>query len=262
MEAAYYHLEQDGSLTVSTGRGWTVKVEDFQEGDFGIRFFDLVERPLFWTYGEDGSAYLVEDAAGVRYIQNEGKYETLPEPSGLPVVPTAAPDQRAQLWQAADDRFVTEASMAVELNPASNDGSGFIYQAEEGFSGAGFTEEIGEGHDSYFGGSDFDDTVIFTGGAGAYGKGGLGLDTVAFSGLVSDYLLLGEGDHFTVSNAATGDSFQFSEFEAMRFGGAAAISLVSAIAAFGHQPGDSWAKPEPMSALLSQPIDVLLSAPV
>ena len=225
-----YNLYPDSRLKIGwhNSEGWHagVTIEDFEEGDFGIRLFDgsqFEARYLRWNW-EPGdwtmTASYVDDPAGVSYIHNGGEYVDLPETPG-------------QLQAPAYGGRPLHASLSNET--------------------PGITEEIGVGHDLAFAGSDFDDTVVFTGGIGAFALGGLGQDTVVFSGLVSDYLLSGEGDCFTVANAAGGDSFRFSQFEAMRFGGGAALSLASAMAAFHHKPGDTWLQPEALGTLFAPP---------
>ncbi len=224
-----YELTDDAQLTIR----WfnpereiaSVVIEDFQEGDFGIRFFDLKPFQQGWLNfffdqpQYEGEGRYAADAAGIDHIHNGGAYVDLPEAPG-------------QIQAPAYGGQPLHASLSTET--------------------PGITAEIGAGHDLAFEGSAFDDTVVFTGGTGAFARGGLGDDTVVFSGLVSDYFLWGEGDRFTVANAA-GDSFRFSQFEAMRFGGGATLSLISAIAAFHHQPGDTWVQQEALGTLFAPP---------
>ncbi|WP_432287692.1 calcium-binding protein [Aminobacter sp. BA135] len=108
----------------------------------------------------------------------------------------------------------------------------------------GITESIGTGHDTYFGGSQSGDTMIFTGGTGNYADGAGGSDTMVFAGDVTDYRIIGEAEHFTVSRISTGDTIQFKNFEYLKFSSGPALSIADIVAASGHTPGSHWATAE------------------
>ncbi|APX68908.1 hypothetical protein [Brucella sp. 09RB8471] len=70
-----------------------------------------------------------------------------------------------------------------------------------------------------------------------------------FSGNVSDYTILGEGDHFTISHIGSSDTIQFTNFEYVTFDDAHDVSLADIIANAGQQPGDYWYEPEAIGDL-------------
>ncbi|ATU94258.1 hypothetical protein B5P45_00035 [Phyllobacterium zundukense] len=109
---------------------------------------------------------------------------------------------------------------------------------------SGETVSVGTGNGNYFGGTDYADRINFTGGSGNYVDAGGGSDTVVFAGDVTAYRILGEGDRFTVTHAATGDSVQFTNVEFIKFAGAPALSLVDIVANSGHVPGATWSEPQ------------------
>ena len=108
-----------------------------------------------------------------------------------------------------------------------------------GGDGEGETVTVGNG-DNYFGGTARSDTIDFVGGDGNYVNGSGGEeDTIVFSGSSTDYEILGQGDHFTVSNLANGDTIQFTNIETLAFSDRM-FSLSDIIANSGYNPGDSW----------------------
>ena len=112
------------------------------------------------------------------------------------------------------------------------------------------TGHIGTGRGTYYAGSANDDLITFTGGTGNYLEGGAGNDTIVFFGNVADYEILGQADHFTVYNTATGDQTQFKEIEYITFSDATSISLDDIVGNSGYNPGDTWFDPEPIGGLI------------
>ncbi|QND60153.1 Ig-like domain-containing protein [Mesorhizobium huakuii] len=113
----------------------------------------------------------------------------------------------------------------------------------------GVTGSIGTGNDSYFGGSSFDDTALFTGGNTSFADGKGGDDTMVFSGDVADYQIQGNGDHFWIyqtANAST-DVIEITNFEHLKFGDTGKLAISDIIAAAGHEPGDVWPDSRPIN---------------
>jgi Ca2+-binding RTX toxin-like protein len=109
---------------------------------------------------------------------------------------------------------------------------------------------VGTGNSGYFGGTAGDDTIIFTGGTGNYVSADAGNDVIVFSGNVADYNILGQGDHFTIENAAGTDAIQFTEVEYISFGDTGPVSLADIVANSTYSPGDTWFDPEPIGGLI------------
>jgi Ca2+-binding RTX toxin-like protein len=109
---------------------------------------------------------------------------------------------------------------------------------------------VGTGNSGYFGGTTGDDTIIFTGGTGNYVSADAGNDIIVFSGNVADYNILGQGDHFTIENAAGTDAIQFTEVEYISFGDTGPVSLADIVANSTYSPGDTWFDPEPIGGLI------------
>ncbi|APX67955.1 MULTISPECIES: glycoside hydrolase family 9 protein [unclassified Brucella] len=117
-------------------------------------------------------------------------------------------------------------------------------------SGPEVTADIGGTYGNYFGGSAAREILIFHGGSGNSADGRGGDDTLVFSGNVSDYTILGEGDHFTISHIGSSDTIQFTNFEYVTFDDAHDVSLADIIANAGQQPGDYWYEPEAIGGLV------------
>ncbi|MGJ8573381.1 MAG: calcium-binding protein [Hoeflea sp.] len=109
---------------------------------------------------------------------------------------------------------------------------------------------VGTGNSGYFGGTTGDDTIIFTGGTGNYVNADAGNDLIVFSGNVADYNIIGQGDHFTIENAAGTDAIQFTEVEYISFGDTGPVSLADIVANSTYSPGDTWFDPEPIGGLI------------
>ncbi len=109
---------------------------------------------------------------------------------------------------------------------------------------------VGTGHSNYFGGTADDDLIRFTGGTGNYVDAADGVDTIDFDAAVADFEILGQGDHFTVTNTVTGDAVQFANVEYLTFDDATSVSLADLVANSSHAPGDTWFDPEPIGGLI------------
>lgn len=107
-------------------------------------------------------------------------------------------------------------------------------------SATGETTSVGTGYGNYFGGTENDDTVNFTGGIGNYVDADAGNDTIVFSGDVTEYRIQGQGAHFVVSHVVTGEEIQFTNVEFIKFSGGPALSIADIVVASGHQPGEHW----------------------
>ncbi|MCP1201137.1 hypothetical protein NIM86_17150 [Notoacmeibacter sp. MSK16QG-6] len=112
------------------------------------------------------------------------------------------------------------------------------------------TVSVGTGHSNYFGGTESDDLIQFTGGTGNYVDAAGGTDTISFDADIAAFEILGEGDHFTVTNTATGDAVQFTNVEYLTFNDATDVSLDDIVANSNHAPGDTWYDPQPIGGLI------------
>ncbi len=114
----------------------------------------------------------------------------------------------------------------------------------------GQTVSVGAANNSnYYGGTNLDDTIIFTGGGGVYVNAASGDDIIVFSGASTDYEILGQGDHFEISHLTNGDAVQFTEVERVEFSNGA-VSISEIVANSGHAPGTHWLEPSPIGGLV------------
>ena len=115
---------------------------------------------------------------------------------------------------------------------------------------SGAIAHIGGTHGGYFDGSAAAETLIFHGGSGNSADGEGGDDTLVFSGNASDYTILGEGEHFTVSRVGTSDAIQFTNFEHLTFDDVASVALTDIIAASGQAAGSDWSAAQNLGDLV------------
>ncbi|WP_164548678.1 Ig-like domain-containing protein [Mesorhizobium sp. M7D.F.Ca.US.005.01.1.1] len=113
----------------------------------------------------------------------------------------------------------------------------------------GVTGSVGTGNSTYFGGSSFDDTALFTGGNTSFADGKGGDDTMVFSGDVADYRIQGNDDHFWVYNSANAaaDVIEITNFEHLKFADTGKLAISDIITAAGHEPGDIWPDSRPIN---------------
>ncbi|MBZ9740679.1 Ig-like domain-containing protein [Mesorhizobium sp. CO1-1-4] len=124
-----------------------------------------------------------------------------------------------------------------------------VGQAVDPNDHTGVTGSVGTGNSTYFGGSSFDDTALFTGGNTSFADGKGGDDTMVFSGDVADYRLQGNDDHFWVYNSANSaaDVIEITNFEQLKFADTGKIAISDIITAAGHEPGDVWPDSRPIN---------------
>lgn len=113
----------------------------------------------------------------------------------------------------------------------------------------GVTGSVGNGNSTYFGGSSFDDTALFTGGNTSFADGKGGDDTIAFSGDVADYQIQGNGDHFWIYQTAnaSSDVIEITNFEHLKFADTGKLAITDIVTAAGHEPGDVWSDSRPIN---------------
>jgi len=114
----------------------------------------------------------------------------------------------------------------------------------------GITVDVGDTAGTYASGTDFDDTVNFLGGEANYVETGAGNDRIVFEGDAEDYEIIGQGEHFVITNISTGEGVQFRQVEYIQFDDDVDIPLTTLIANAGQQPGAYWFEPEPIGGLV------------